>query len=371
MALVLKDRVQEITNTTGTGTVTLAGAVTGFQTFAAVGDGNTTYYAITGGSQWELGIGTYTASGTTLSRDTVLSSSNSGNLVDFAAGSKTVFVTYPTSRVVIADGTSIAAANSSVLPVASGGTGSATATFSGANITSLNASNVSTGTLAVARGGTGSATAAFSGENITSLNASNVSSGTLAVAQGGTGSSTAAFSGANITSLNASSISSGTLATARMGSGTPSVSNFLRGDGSWAAGVSGPTGPTGPTGPSGAAGPPGPTGPTGPTGATGPTGPTGPAGPPGPTGPSGTPATTFNTVGGYCFGLLNPTGAVSSGNTYSAGSGAGQVRSSWVTQSGCFISYGQSSNNLSGTWRYMGADAAAASAPIAIFVRTA
>ena len=151
MALVLKDRVQEVTNTTGTGTLTLAGAVTGFQSFAAVGDGNTTYYAITGGSQWELGIGTYTASGTTLSRDTVLSSSNSGNLVDFAAGSKTVFVTYPTSRVVIADGTSIAAANSSILPVASGGTGSATATFSGANITSLNASAISTGTIANAR----------------------------------------------------------------------------------------------------------------------------------------------------------------------------------------------------------------------------
>jgi hypothetical protein len=151
MALVLKDRVQEVTNTTGTGTLTLAGAVTGFQTFAAVGDGNTTYYAITGGSEWELGIGTYTASGTTLSRDTVLSSSNSGNLVDFAAGSKTVFVTYPTSRVVIADGTSIAAANSSILPVASGGTGSATATFSGANITSLNASAISTGTIANAR----------------------------------------------------------------------------------------------------------------------------------------------------------------------------------------------------------------------------
>jgi hypothetical protein len=103
MALVLKDRVQEVTNTTGTGTLTLAGAVTGFQSFAAVGDGNTTYYAITGGSEWELGIGTYTASGTTLSRDTVLSSSNSGNLVDFAAGSKTVFVTYPAEKSVYQD----------------------------------------------------------------------------------------------------------------------------------------------------------------------------------------------------------------------------------------------------------------------------
>lgn len=98
MALVLADRVQETTTTTGTGTVTLAGAVSGFQTFAAVGDGNSTYYTIAGGSEWEVGIGTYTASGTTLSRTTVISSSNSGSLVSFSAGTKNVFVTYPAAR---------------------------------------------------------------------------------------------------------------------------------------------------------------------------------------------------------------------------------------------------------------------------------
>lgn len=99
MALVLADRVQETTTTTGTGTVTLAGAVSGFQTFAAVGNGNSTYYTIAGqtGTEWEVGIGTYTASGTTLSRTTVLSSSNSGSLVTFSAGTKNVFVTYPAS----------------------------------------------------------------------------------------------------------------------------------------------------------------------------------------------------------------------------------------------------------------------------------
>ena len=97
MALVLADRVQETTTTTGTGTVTLAGAVAGFQTFAAVGDGNSTYYTITGTTEWEVGIGTYTSSGTTLSRTTVLSSSNAGSLVNFSAGSKNVFVTYPAS----------------------------------------------------------------------------------------------------------------------------------------------------------------------------------------------------------------------------------------------------------------------------------
>ena len=98
MALVLADRVQETTTTTGTGTVTLAGAATGYQTFAAVGDGNSTYYTITGTTEWEVGIGTYTASGTTLSRTTVLSSSNSGSLVNFSAGTKNVFVTYPAAR---------------------------------------------------------------------------------------------------------------------------------------------------------------------------------------------------------------------------------------------------------------------------------
>jgi hypothetical protein len=97
MALVLADRVKETTTTTGTGTITLAGAVTGYQSFAAVGDGNTTYYSISSasGSEWEVGLGTYTSSGTTLARTTVISSSNGGSLVNFSAGSKDVYVTYP------------------------------------------------------------------------------------------------------------------------------------------------------------------------------------------------------------------------------------------------------------------------------------
>ncbi len=105
MALVLKDRVRETTTTQGTGTVTLAGAVAGFQSFSAIGDANTTYYTINlpGVNEWEVGIGTYTASGTTLSRDTVLSSSNSGNLVNFSAGTKDVFCTYPAGRSVYYD----------------------------------------------------------------------------------------------------------------------------------------------------------------------------------------------------------------------------------------------------------------------------
>jgi hypothetical protein len=105
MALVVKDRVKETTTTTGTGTVTLAGAVTGFQAFSVIGDGNTTYYAITNGTDWEVGVGTYTSSGTTLSRDTILESSNSGSAVDFGAGTKDVFVTYPAERAVFTSDT--------------------------------------------------------------------------------------------------------------------------------------------------------------------------------------------------------------------------------------------------------------------------
>jgi hypothetical protein len=100
MALVLKDRVKVTTTTTGTGTLTLGSAEVGFQDFSVIGNGNTTYYTIfdVGTGDWEVGIGTYTASGTTLSRDTVLSSSNAGALVDFAAGDKSVFVTYPAEK---------------------------------------------------------------------------------------------------------------------------------------------------------------------------------------------------------------------------------------------------------------------------------
>jgi hypothetical protein len=102
MAFVVKDRVKEITTTTGTGTVTLLGAVTGYQSFSAIGNANDTYYCIAGqtSSEWEVGIGTYTSVGTTLSRTTVLASSNSGSLVTFSAGTKDVFVVYPAGRAV-------------------------------------------------------------------------------------------------------------------------------------------------------------------------------------------------------------------------------------------------------------------------------
>lgn len=105
MAIVLKDRVKVLATTTGTGTFTLGAAVTGYQSFSVIGDGNSTYYTIAAQStpDWEVGIGTYTASGTLLSRDTILESSNGGAAVDFPAGIKDVFVTYPAERSVYLD----------------------------------------------------------------------------------------------------------------------------------------------------------------------------------------------------------------------------------------------------------------------------
>ena len=104
MALVLKDRVQETSTTTGTGTFTLNGAVTQFQTFSsAIGNGNTTYYTAytAGGTDWEVGIGTVGAG--TLTRDTILASSNSGNIVTFGAGTKYIFGDYPAGKAVYLD----------------------------------------------------------------------------------------------------------------------------------------------------------------------------------------------------------------------------------------------------------------------------
>jgi len=140
MALVLADRVKETTTTAGTGTVTLLGAAPGFQSFAVIGNANTTYYTIAAqtGTEWEVGIGTYTLSGTTLARTTVLSNSagTQPTALTFSAGTKDVFVTYPSSKSVNLD----ASGNATALgtPVAFVGT-NITGTASG-----LTAGNVTT-----------------------------------------------------------------------------------------------------------------------------------------------------------------------------------------------------------------------------------
>ena len=109
MALVFKDRVKETTTTTGTITVVLAGAEAGFQAFSVIGNANTTYYAIVSGDNWEVGLGTYTLSGTTLSRPTILESSNSGAAITLA-GTSDVFCTYPAEKAVVQDSSNNATA---------------------------------------------------------------------------------------------------------------------------------------------------------------------------------------------------------------------------------------------------------------------
>tara|TARA_R100000234_G_scaffold98940_1_gene67509 strand:+ start:338 stop:805 length:468 start_codon:yes stop_codon:yes gene_type:complete len=104
MALVISDRIKETSTTTGTGTLTLGGAVTGFETFTAnLSDGDTTYYCCTDNTDFEVGLGTFASSGTTLARTTILSSSNSNNAVSWTSGTRTVFCTLPAAKTVFLD----------------------------------------------------------------------------------------------------------------------------------------------------------------------------------------------------------------------------------------------------------------------------
>jgi hypothetical protein len=217
MALVLADRVQETTTTTGTGTVTLAGAVSGYQSFSAVGNGNTTYYTIAdqSGTNWEVGIGTYTSSGTTLSRDTVLSSSNAGSLVTFTAGTKNVFVTYPSSRSVYVNGTTVTPANSGVLPVGSGGTGVTTTPTNGQLLVG-NGTNYTVATL-----GSGTGISTTTGAGTLQINNTGVTS-----AVAGTAISVSASTGAvTITNSGVTSAVAGTGISVSGATGAVTITN--------------------------------------------------------------------------------------------------------------------------------------------------
>jgi hypothetical protein len=142
MALVLKDRVKETTTTQGTGTISLLGAVQGYQGFSSIGIGNTTYYCIQDTTDWEIGIGTV-GSGS-LTRDTVLASSNNGSLVGFGSGVKDVFCTYPADKSVSTDSLPVTGAISSASP---------NATVNVASLTS--AVTTTNGDLALVKKGTG------------------------------------------------------------------------------------------------------------------------------------------------------------------------------------------------------------------------
>jgi len=154
MALVIANRVQETTTTTGTGTITLAGAASGFQSFAVVGDANTTYYTVTSGTDWEVGIGTYSASGTTLARTTILSSSIGGGAITLA-GTSIVFVTYPAEKSVNLD----ASGNATALGTPASGTVT--------NLTGTASININ-GTVGATIANTGAFTTATASTSVTS-----------------------------------------------------------------------------------------------------------------------------------------------------------------------------------------------------------
>lgn len=201
MALVVKDRVRETSTTTGTGTLTLAGAVTGFQTFSsAIGNTNTTYYTITNGSEWEVGIGTVAAG--TLARTTVLSSSNAGSAVTFSAGTKDVFCTYPAGKALYTDATgnaiglgTVAATttltNATGLPISTGvsGLGTSVATALGTAVGSAGAVVVNGGVLGTPSSGTLTNCTFPTLNQNTSGSAASLSA-TLVATSGGTGQST-------------------------------------------------------------------------------------------------------------------------------------------------------------------------------------
>jgi hypothetical protein len=207
MAFAVNDRVKETSTTTGTGTFTLAGAVEGFETFSsAIGNSNTTYYAITNQNvptEFEVGIGTVGAG--TLSRDTIISSSNSDAAVNFSAGTKDVFCTLPASKAVLENDSGVASAT--------------TFLGSGAQLTNLNASNVASGTLPDAR--FPATLPAANGSALTDLNADNLASGTVPDAR--FPATLPALNGSALTALNATQLTSGTVPDARFPATLPAL----------------------------------------------------------------------------------------------------------------------------------------------------
>ena len=203
MSLALADRVRQTTTSTGTGTITLDGSVEGYQSFEIIGNNNTTYYTISGGAQWEVGIGTYY--GGTLARTTVISSST-GSKLDLATGTKDVFVTLPSS-VAVTSGTDVTF------------TKVTTPTVQATNSGGLSLKN-SAGTTQISMGGGG-------GDNI-SLNVSTNLNGTNAqidISPTGTGHVHMKPSGSG--SIEIAPTSVGTINNMTIGATTPKDATFL------------------------------------------------------------------------------------------------------------------------------------------------
>ena len=203
MSLALADRVRQTSTSTGTGTITLDGSVEGYQSFAVIGNNNTTYYTIAGGTQWEVGIGTYY--GGTLARTTVISSST-GSKLDLATGTKDVFVTLPAS-VAITSGTDVTF------------TKVTTPTVQATNSGGLSLKN-SAGTTQISMGGGG-------GDNI-SLNVStnlNGANAQIDISPTGTGHVHINPSGSGSIQMNPTSV--GTMDNMTIGATTPKDATFL------------------------------------------------------------------------------------------------------------------------------------------------
>jgi len=203
MSLALADRVRQTSTSTGTGTITLDGSVEGYQSFEVIGNNNTTYYTISGGAQWEVGIGTYY--GGTLARTTVISSST-GSKLDLATGTKDVFVTLPSS-VAVTSGTDVTL------------TKLTTPTVQATNSGGLSLKN-SAGTTQISMGGGG-------GDNI-SLNVStnlNGSNAQIDISPTGTGHVHIKPSGSG--SIEVAPTNVGTINNMTIGATTPKDATFL------------------------------------------------------------------------------------------------------------------------------------------------